>query len=361
MKKRLLSLAIVFVILVSITCVVPASAARYMELPITMYSKTSYSETLFTLTSCEIYVRSNRNSQIYTNVMNVWVNGYFDRGTSIELAYHLFDASGNPLGTKYDTLSASDLSSGETCITLIVPDVTASVEIAAKNPYSWSNTYYYCKYRNVYSSDGRALAIHDLLLPVYESVGWHGDVYMYSSGGDMIMVPYCDIAKYQKVGWYLWEDYYYQLYRKNYSNYVAKGDYNSAYYTIENALTELEGTNYIAGIYKTKTALLDLWRKKANCPLAVTSSYANDNGDVTIYFRNVSYKTVKALKLKFDCYDVFGTKLSSYYDYYYCDDTWITTGQENWIEWEVTPYGTDRIGNIRITQVVYSDGTSWYR
>jgi hypothetical protein len=100
-------------------------------------------------------------------------------------------------------VAESDTFKGQLVDVLIgAPMETASVEFEAKNPGSWNNSYYYCRYENVYADDGRVMGVHDLLVPNYELVGWHGNVELYSLDGRTIEVPYPEVSAYKKVGWY---------------------------------------------------------------------------------------------------------------------------------------------------------------
>jgi len=366
MKKLFLAISTIFLVLFG-AMTISASAARYTELPITMNQSYNGFESMFTMTDFDIEVYSN-DSPKYTNNVYGWVEGQFNKGSNMTLVFYCYDASGNHISTHTQDISYDSEYEDYSYYSFDfnVPDVTASVEIGTAYPGSWSNTYHYCKYMNVYADDGRALGIHDLLLPVYEKCGWHGPVWMYALDGREILVPYCDIAAYQKVGWYLWPDYCYSSFVKDYNEYTKNGDYDSAFYEVEWAISQLNGTYYESSVYSYKTKLMDAWRKKINGPLAVTDDYVfydeeeYDTG-VRIYFRNVSYKTIKAFRVQFECYDVFGNYEEDYIDYYYEDNTWLASGEEESYYWSGLPYGTDHIKNIRVTQVVYSDNTYWYK
>lgn len=363
MKKLLLSFSTVFLVLFTLLSL-SASAERYNYLPITMNQYNYGSASTFTMTGFEIYI-SPSDTTLYSNSADVYIAGNFNNGSSMYLTFYCYDASGNHIKTINDTMYSSDFEDyddGTWCyFDLEIPDVTASIEVVATYPGSWSNTYYYCNYMNVYSADGRVMAIPDLLLPVYENCGWYGPVDMYSLDGRNISVPYCDINKYKAVGWYLWEDYCYIDYKGQYDYSYMHGEYQTAFHIADSAASILSGTYYESEFYAMKTKAMDAWRKKANAPLVATSSYASSNGDININFTNVSYKTIKAFKLNFDCYDVFGNYIEDYNDYYYVDSTWMSSGDSDTFTWDGTPYETDHIGNLRITQVVYSDNTHWYR
>lgn len=317
------------------------------------------------MTDFEVYVYPNESPK-YTNDAYIYIAGDFNKGSSMTLSFYCYDSMGNHIKSFTDVMRSSDFESFEDGVwcqfDFDVPDVTASIEIGTAYPASWTNTYHYCKYINVYADDGRALGIHEMLLPVYEKCGWHGPVQMYALDGRSINVPYGDIAAYQKVGWYLWTDYTYQNFTKYYNDYTRKGDYASAFNLIESYTSDFTGTYYESSIHSYKTKLMDAWRKKVNGPLAYCSHYVDTgDGEVSITFRNVSYKYINAFKVTFSCYNTFGEYINDYYDYYYSDDAELPSGESKTYYWDGTPYNTDYIRNIRVTQVVYADGTSWYR
>lgn len=218
----------------------------------------------------------------------------------------------------------------------------------------------------LYALDGRTLVVEDSQIGIYTApgMGWFKEkpVTMYSADGRTLVVSTDRVEAHKAVGWYLWHDYYYHHdFKKNYEYFTSNENYSSAFYVIKNAISYLSGTYYEPSIYSYKTNLMDAWRKKENAPLAYISSSCNNDGDVTINFMNVSYKTIKAFKVEFDCYDIFGSHLNSKYGYYYVKDTWLLSGENNTYTWSGPPDNTNHIKNIRVTQVVYSDDTYWYR
>lgn len=83
--------------------------------------------------------------------------------------------------------------------------------------------------------------------------------------------------------------------------------------------------------------------------------------ELTLYFRNLSYKKIVAYKVKFDCYNIFGNYESTYYDYYYDDSANLDIAGSTGATW--TLYGADSVNtvkNIRVFEIVYEDGTKWY-
>ena len=363
MKKTLISFAILLFAIIGLFSV-SASAQRFTQLPITINgSSSSYTPKLFTLTDFKIGVVPD-TTQRYMNTAQVTIYGEFNKGSSLTLRFTCFDASGNHLRTINRELYQSnfikdDSGASRAYMEFPIPDVTASIEMGSATPGSWNNTYYYCKYMNVYSSDGRAMGIHDLLLPVYENCGWYGPVTMYALDGRTTEIPYSAVEEYKSAGWYTYEDYCYTLFTQNYDSYTHTGNYSSAFYCIEDAISNLAGTYYENSLYTYKTNLMDAWRKKINGPLAICSDFVAA-GNLNVTFRNVSYKTIIALKIQLDCYDVFDDYIKDYYDYYYYTGINIKPGEAKTLSWDDIPYKTNRVRRLRVTQAVYSDGTSWY-
>ncbi len=360
MKKFFLAVSVTFLIVLGML-VTTASAQRYTSLPVSITEGTYYKET-FTIEEFEVYTYPHE-SLLYRNTAEIWIGGTFNAGYNIDLYFTCYDSAGNNLTTILDTIDKYEMQNteeGYAYFELTVPDVTASIEVRAAKPGSWDNSYYYCKYKNVYAPDGRVLGIHDMLLPVYQKCGWYDTIWMYSLDGREIEVPECFASDYQKVGWYLWEDFYYNTLINEYNELVKSGNYAEAFDTIDEAIIVFEGTSYANGLYVLKTQLMDLWRKKVNGPLAICSSDVYDE-ELEICFRNVSYKDIKAFKVQFDCYDVFGKYIYDYYEYYYIEDADLASGGYDDYYWDGIPYNTDYVRNIRVTQVVYEDGTSWYR
>ena len=368
MKKLLFILSAAFILTVGLFSF-SASAERTTWTPVSLCENNVKGGDVFTITKWDIYkpyLLSGENQ--YKKSLDFDVYGYFGNSTSangsMDFILYCYDSSGNHIDTQYFTITAEDYDSYiyeyGSYQSFIVPDVTASVEIAARYPGSWSNTLFKSEYRNVWSADGRVMAIPTLMLPVYENVGWYGDVELWALDGRYIEVPYPDAEKYKQVGWYEYNDYRIRTFRTSYKQNLAAKDYSAIMIDVEDYLYDLEGTQYAQELYAAKTYAMDAWRKESNAPLAVYSnSVYQSSGDtiINLSVRNISYKTVKAFRIGFTCYDVFGRVVMVYSDYY-TDDTWLLPSESETYTWE--RYGDDieYISEPEIMQVVYSDNTS---
>ena len=150
------------------------------------------------------------------------------------------------------------------------------------------------------------------------------------------------------------------VFRDNYNYFISLNEYESILSDVETCLAHLSGTVYEPELYAAKTYALDQWRATANSPLGITGVWVNDDGEIEIGVRNISYNTIKAFKLSFTCYNVFG-EIEKQEGIYYDDDCWLNPSDIVYDTWETNNKNVEYISNPVVTQVVYSDNTSWYR
>ena len=252
-----------------------------------------------------------------------------------------------------------------------IPICTATIEFTMKNPTENSDSYLYRKLVTLYSQDGRSITVTDLEVPQYERVGWSGLVTMYAPVDGVfsrtIEVSPLEVSAYEAVGWYTYEGALFYIFKDYYYNTLKPAtDYNSVFDFVEEILPDLIGTKYEQEVYKIRTEAMDLWRKHCGGkPMGLIDYEISKNSigtpEVTLYFRNLSYKKIVAFKVKFDCYNIFGDLERSYYDSYYIDNSNLDIAGSFYATW--TLYGADsvnKVKNIRVIEVVYEDGTKWY-
>ncbi len=247
-----------------------------------------------------------------------------------------------------------------------VPDTTAMIELVDFSPEKYTNSLFYSNYINVYSADGRVMGITDLQLPIYEMVGWYSEVTMYADDGRTFKISPFQVDDYQKVGWYTWDAFLFKGVQNLYNEYKAEKDYNAILGLVEYILPDFIGTKYEQDLYAIRTEAMDLWRKSSNSPLPYVEYALSENSigtpEAKIWFTNVSYKPIIAFKVKFTCYNVFGELENTYYNHYFADDLLINPAETYWVSWTLN--GADSVNtitNIRVTEVVFSDGTKWVR
>ncbi len=250
-----------------------------------------------------------------------------------------------------------------------IPICTATIDFIMETPAASSDSYLYRKLVDVYAPDGRTLTVTDLEVPQYERVGWSGMVTMYAPVDGVfsrsIEVSPFEVSAYEAVGWYTYEGVLLYNFKNYYYNTLKPAaDYNAVFDYAEVILPSLIGTKYEQEIYKIRTEAMNLWRKHCGRPMGLITYKISKNSigtpQVTLYFRNLSYKRIVAYKVKFDCYNVFGNLERSYYDWYYDDSADIDIVKSYSTTW--TLYGANSVNtvkNIRVFEVVYEDGTKW--
>ena len=348
MKKKLLfTLCAAFII--TIASCTAALAYRCSGCPVTLSANYNSSTTVneFDIYNVENLYGQYKNRLYYT----------FEDTGYISLSLVCYDAQGMQLQTLDFNRHAESID---------VPDTTAMVELVPSSPSYTTDTLFHCKYLNVYSADGRAMGITDLQVPIYKMVGWYPEVTVYADDGREMNISPFQVDAYAQVGWYTIEVSAYRTICQLYNSYKSSRDYLSIIEMIDEYLPYYEGTSYAQSMYAMKTDAMDCWRVSINSPMGFSEYEIGENSigtpEATLYFTNVSYKTISAFKVKFTCYNIFGNVEKTYYDYYYCDDTNMEPSKTFMFTW--TLYGADSVNsvkNVYVTEVVFSDGTKWYR
>lgn len=367
MKK--ITLFALFLMLISIIFIVPASAERFTNQPVTLAIAVGNEEAYLTITDVEIvtpyyYVESEG---YYAKNIGVYIDGTVSRpGAGIDIIMHCYNKDGQFIDSySMGFVAESDTFKGQFVDVLIgAPMETASVEFEARNPGSWNNSYYYCRYENVYADDGRVIGVHDLLVPNYELVGWHGNVELYSLDGRTIEVPYPEVSAYKKVGWYDWDERAVIYFRDYTKEYFETKDYDDIIDEANWLIERLESETAIAEVKAIKKQAIDEWKKSENgAPLdGVYDIIYNEDGtaDIKFWMYNLSDKPIVAFKMEFACCNIFGEIVEESH-IYYSDDEYIEPGQCSEGVWSLDSAKTDHIRNYKLNQVVFSDRTSWYR
>ena len=331
--------------------------------PITLIDSKGGALIIQSLTVTDVYEEDGKTKIKYT--VDYTNNNYYD----FEYEITLYDESGKECGSKItSTYKGRGRNTESWIITTVNP--VAMLEFTSNSQYSQS--YFHNKSVNIYASDGRVMAVHDLRVPAYEKVGWKGEVtmYAYENGGftrSIKVKPYEEEA-YRQVGWYTKEEVSkkqaFDGVVSKIENYKASKQYNDIFVLIDSSLPDYMGTRYEQPLYDYRTEAMDLWRNSSGAPLGVLDYSVSENSigtpKVSINFRNISHKKILAFKVKFTCYDIFGDLEESYYNSFYIDSANLDVAKSRSYTW--TLYGADSVHtvkNIRVTEVVFEDGTKW--
>lgn len=328
-------------------------AQRQSECPVTFTSVDELGDSSFTMTDFEVNSVDNltgTGKSRITYSLNTSSEYIF-----MDMVMRCYDHNGMPLEV-LDFNPQAEYTD--------VPELTAMLELEPKYSDESGDTYFYCKYVNVYSTDGRALGIPLLQVPLYKNVGWHEAVKLYSLDGRTIEVAPYDVEAYQQVGWYVWED---RAFAYAEQKYAENRDVGKHYENIQLTtfwLNYLTGTKHEFSLYALRTSAMDLWRNEVKAPVACSGvSFENTDGEtyVSINVTNVDYKKVVSFKCTFDIYDSDGNSTGYDYKYYYTTNANLVPAGSQSFKWKnATANNPQGIRNFRMLEVVYEDGTKWW-
>lgn len=229
----------------------------------------------------------------------------------------------------------------------------------------------------MYAADGRTLYVLTSEIEAYEAVGWYREPLrsMYAKDGRVLAVPENEVEAYQNVGWFISrEEANYNALIDTYNSVMYVQDYEGALNLCETALydgTLAEGSIFYEDIAAKRRYVADVWRNYVSCPIGIVSHYVGKNSigtpTVNINFRNLSYLPITAFKLTFDCYDAFGnpSRWTSYhsnrYEGYMNSIEFAPMSRETYYWTLYLQESTTNVQNMRITEVVYADGSKWVR
>ena len=262
-------------------------------------------------------------------------------------------------------------------VTMYAPDGrTISVsqeEVASYEAVGWFREPPYL----MYAPDGRTLYVLTSEVEAYEAVGWYREpvCYMYAKDGRVLTVLAREVAAYQNVGWFTTqEEAYYNAIIDSYNVAAAVQDYNGIMNVCEDALASgilTQGSIFYNDITAKRRMAADAWRNYCGCPIGIVGYYMGEdsigNPEAHITFRNLSYQTITAFKLTFDCYDAFGdpARWTSYssnaYNGYMNNIQFAPMEAESYYWTLYLQDSTTNLRNMRITEIVFADGSKWVR
>ena len=357
---------ITFIGSLALMCVLflmPAEAARYTNQAASMAMMTKSGEVVFTINDVEVYPDLPEYVDgKYVKEIDIWITEK-NIVSNPEFLVYCYDHVGNNIDSEYITMEYDDGYSQYHAYLYVEPN-TASIEILPSEPGGWYNSYYYCRYERMTSVDGRQISVHDLLVPEYEVVGWHEDVWVYALDGRELLIAYFELPAYKAVGWYELEDIVMIEFREELNENLRNRKYDDILDDVDWLFGFVEKEIYRQELYNIQAQTMDKWRTSINAPMALVDFnvyYDEDEGcDIlALSFRNVSYKTIVAYKTSLTCRDIFGDIIDDD-TIYYSDSANIAPGQIDTYYYRLDNYDTDYISNFKVEQVVFEDRTSWY-
>ncbi len=220
----------------------------------------------------------------------------------------------------------------------------------------------------VYAADGRSKLVSPFMVEAERKVGWYVDkkdvtVNMFALDGRCKPVFKANVRAEQAVGWYTLDEYMNKLIQK---------------FGFETAINELEDIgirydNFTLDEYREQyKKIIKQYYADKGYPLAVVNWDIGENSigipEITIFFRNISQKTIVSFEQKFTCYDAYGKPTTDFPSLHngdfvgYCTNEKIESGDFFSMTW--TLYSNEKTYKISwpvIKKIAFSDGTTWYR
>lgn len=231
----------------------------------------------------------------------------------------------------------------------------------------------------MYNSDGSVKEVSPDEVDQYKLEGWstqnpnaeYTTLYRYDGTTKEVLAEEAHIHK--DSGWY-------PAYEEAVYSYAAFGDgadvsgattllenkrYELAFNMVQDALAKIEntGSEYVSMLYYLRSSVVDTWRQAANSPLGFINYWFNDKDGkrmIVFEYRNVSNNRISSFKINFDICDKDDTVIETNSGSYFVSNLQMTPCEKKRVAWYIES-GEDaaKIKNLKVTEVVYSDGTKW--
>lgn len=307
----------------------------------------------------------------------------------------------------------SDLPAGSGIDSVETPELPA--ETAPETPDDKNNEEtpsdtIYVKY-----TDGTVVCVPAAHLKMYEALGWveassedKTTVTMYGPDGTTKDVPVDEVEKYELAGWstknpsaeYVTvyrhdgttkeiistevESYkkqgWYPAYEEAVYSYAVFGDgaevlgattllenkrYELAFNMVQAAIEKIEDSEseYVSMLYYLRSSVIDTWRGAANSPLGFINYWFSEKDSkrmIVFEYRNVSNSRISSFKINFDICDKDGKVIETNSGSYFVNNLQMTPCEKKRVAWYIES-GEEAVAikNLKVTEVVYSDGTKW--
>lgn len=230
----------------------------------------------------------------------------------------------------------------------------------------------------VYNEAGESKVISESELSKYLNAGWTKTkpdgtyVTVYDADGNKKDILSANAEAAKSEGWYAAYDeavYAYAAFGKGdvrgATQLLEAKKYEAAFEMVQNAITKLEKTEseYVSMLYYLRTQVTDSWRTAANSPLGfINYWFADKDGKklIVLEYRNVSNSRIQSFKVNFDICDAAGNVVETNSGSYFVEKLEMTPCESKRAAW-VVKNGSVAAGikNLKVLEVVFSDGTSW--
>ncbi len=315
---------------------------------------------------CTVYTLDGISSLIYCSEIDYYLkNGWYN--APVCTIYSPSGVSSIIYKSELDYYLSNGWYNAPVC-TIYSPNGISSVVLKTEIDYYLANGWYAQPVCMVYRADGASAIIYEYELDYYLANGWGNlMIPMYSSDGTEIMAPYIQIDIYKAHGWMTQMQYLcYSI-----DQAVAEYGYDDVINVIDEQLDYVEDEQIWMTLYEKREALMDEWLIGNGAPLAVTDWWIEEEYGIPeawIQFRNLSDKTITAFKVYFVCYDAYGNVTTDYPSLYDGSNVGVVEretfypGESNAFYMKL--YSNEQTASISrpyVTQIAFSDGTTWYR
>ncbi len=260
--------------------------------------------------------------------------------------------------------------------------------------------WFYGKPVTMYAKDGRTLLVGENEVEAYKNVGWYekpfikvyapniteDEVHWFADPEDFVKVLSIsenELEAYKNVGWY--ETYSEALYTATFT--VAKicienNDYFLAIEFLQNFSRYMDEP-YRGWSLSYIPAIENMWIKEQGSVLVLTGPhiyYLEDEPQlprVSLNMVNLDSRHIVSFKIEFDCYDENGNPAVDIYGsnhvVYYAANTWCCPYDEEYPQSTIGGLmyidgyelynipNTREVRNVKVTEILFSDGTKWTR
>lgn len=230
----------------------------------------------------------------------------------------------------------------------------------------------------IYNEAGESKTVSESELSKYLNAGWSKTkpdgtyVTVYDANGNKKEILAANAESAKSEGWYSAYDEAVYAYAAFGSGDVSGATqlleakkYEAAFEMVQSAITKLEKTEseYVSMLYYLRTQVTDTWRTAANSPLGFINYWFTDKDGkklIVLEYRNVSNSRIQSFKVNFDICDAAGNVVETNSGSYFVEKLEMTPCESKRAAW-VVKNGSVAAGikNLKVLEVVFSDGTSW--
>lgn len=233
----------------------------------------------------------------------------------------------------------------------------------------------------LYNEKGESIRVSLAEVSKYETAGWtktnpnSKNVTAYSYDGTNIsttQIPEDKRNDYKNQGWYTTEEeaiYAYAAFgnaeTEGATKLLENKKYELAFRLVQNAIEKIEGSDseYVSMLYYLRSSITTAWREAANSPLGFINTWFSekDGKSIVVFeYRNVSNSRIQSFRINFDICDKNGDVIETNSGSYYVNNLEMTPCDKKRVAWVIkSGDSAASITNLKVTEVVFSDGTKW--